>query len=388
MAEFLEQQALLHPDQAEEYNKLLALFNRRLWHQLTSSLAEFLSNVSNRRGDNFIQLYQQFLVKFEGKLNQLEFAKLVNYVALSHDDPEAAIAFYNAMLEKRMRLGADATLYLELLLWLYKLTSSAAEEDRAKTLGDVKQMIESKRPELDALEGVMDTCVHSTYYQLATEYFKEAGPHESYYKHALMLLAYTPMDSMSPEQATALATDMSLAAISGDSVYNFGEVLATPIVGALVGTPNEWLGELLRCFNRGDIEQFNMLVDTYSNEYFAQPALKLRHSFIKEKLALLSLVNFLFETPSHDRNIPFAAIADRTRLPLDQVEWLAMRAMSLELIKGSMDEVEQILHVDWVQPRVLDNDQMSHLAERLGEWSEKVTNASHFITDQTPELLG
>mmetsp|Transcript_84195 Transcript_84195/g.239045 ORF Transcript_84195/g.239045 Transcript_84195/m.239045 type:complete len:275 (+) Transcript_84195:448-1272(+) len=85
----------------------------------------------------------------------------------------------------------------------------------------------------------MDTCVHSTYYHLATEFFKEAGPHESYYKHALMLLAYTPMDSMSAEQATSLATDMSLAAISGDSVYNFGEVLATPIVGALVGTPNE-----------------------------------------------------------------------------------------------------------------------------------------------------
>mmetsp|Transcript_84196 Transcript_84196/g.239052 ORF Transcript_84196/g.239052 Transcript_84196/m.239052 type:complete len:235 (+) Transcript_84196:479-1183(+) len=234
----------------------------------------------------------------------------------------------------------------------------------------------------------MDTCVHSTYYHLATEFFKEAGPHESYYKHALMLLAYTPMDSMSAEQATSLATDMSLAAISGDSVYNFGEVLATPIVGALVGTPNEWLGELLRCFNKGDIEQFNMLVDTYSSEYFAQPALKLRHNFIKEKLALLSLMNFLFETPSHDRNIPFAAIADRTRLPLDQVEWLAMRAMSLELIKGSMDEVDQILHVDWVQPRVLDNDQMSHLADRLGEWSEKVATASNFITDQTPELLG
>lgn len=99
-------------------------------------------------------------------------------------------------------------------------------------------------------------------------------------------------------------------------------------------------------------------------------------------------MNFLFETPSHDRNIPFAAIADRTRLPLDQVEWLAMRAMSLELIKGSMDEVDQILHVDWVQPRVLDNDQMSHLADRLGEWSEKVATASNFITDQTPELLG
>merc|ERR1719502_570012 len=235
----------------------------------------------------------------------------------------------------------------------------------------------------------------------------------SYYKHALMLLAYTPFTPppsgdamatddapeaadlnvdplgarMSQEDAISLATDMSLAAISGDGVYNFGEVLATPIVGALENTPNHWLGELLRCFNRGDIEQFNAIVNTHSDAYYAQPALKIRHDFIKEKLALLSLMNFVFETPSHDRNIPFAAIAERTMLKLDQVEWLCMRAMSLELIKGTLDEVDQILHVEWVQPRVLDKDQLTHLVERLDEWSGKVTTASNFIEDETLELF-
>ena len=31
---------------------------------------------------------------------------------------------------------------------------------------------------------------------------------------------------------------------------------------------------------------------------------------------------------------------------------------------------------------------MNDLADRLGEWSEKVTTASNFIDDQTPELFG
>ena len=44
----------------------------------------------------------------------------------------------------------------------------------------------------------------------------------------------------------------------------------------------QWLGELLRCFNKGDIEQFNMLVDTYSSEYFAQPALKVRSPAVRK----------------------------------------------------------------------------------------------------------
>jgi len=39
------------------------------------------------------------------------------------------------------------------------------------------------------------------------------------------------------------------------------QVLATPIVSALEGTPNAWLGELLGVFNKGDIAGFALLFD-------------------------------------------------------------------------------------------------------------------------------
>jgi hypothetical protein len=51
----------------------------------------------------------------------------------------------------------------------------------------------------------------------------------------------------------------SLAAITGDGVFNFGEVVATAAVRSLAGTPNAWLGELLQAFNRGDIDAFNTI---------------------------------------------------------------------------------------------------------------------------------
>ena len=63
-----------------------------------------------------------------------------------------------------------------------------------------------------------------------------------------------------------------------------------------------------------------------------------------------------------------------------------MRAMSLGLIKGSMDELDQTLTVDWVQPRVLNAEQMRHLAGRLGEWAEKVDESMKLIEGQTAEL--
>jgi hypothetical protein len=51
----------------------------------------------------------------------------------------------------------------------------------------------------------------------------------------------------------------SLAAITGEGVFNFGEVVATAAVKALANTPNAWLGQLLEAFNKGDIDAFNTI---------------------------------------------------------------------------------------------------------------------------------
>lgn len=65
-----------------------------------------------------------------------------------------------------------------------------------------------------------------------------------------------------------------------------------------------------------------------------------------------------------------------------------MRAMSLKLVKGEMDEVARLVHVSWVQPRVLESSQLTRLAERLGEWRGRVDKAHVYVEEQTPELFG
>lgn len=86
---------------------------------------------------------------------------------------------------------------------------------------------------------------------------------------------------------------------------------------------------------------------------------------------LLCLVNMVFERPAHDRQIAFSDIAHRTRIPLGQVEWVLMRAMSLGLVRGALDEVDGVVSVTWVQPRVLDKRQLAMLCDQLGGWGER-----------------
>lgn len=40
-----------------------------------------------------------------------------------------------------------------------------------------------------------------------------------------MFLAYTPLEGIPPEEQYNLATDISLAALTGEGVFNFGEVV-------------------------------------------------------------------------------------------------------------------------------------------------------------------
>jgi 26S proteasome regulatory subunit N9 len=48
-----------------------------------------------------------------------------------------------------------------------------------------------------------------------------------------------------------------------------------------------------------------------------------------------------------------------------------MRSMSLGLIKGTIDEVEQNVNVTWIQPRVLDRHHIEMLCAQIDDWSAR-----------------
>ena len=97
----------------------------------------------------------------------------------------------------------------------------------------------------------------------------------------------------------------------------------------------------------------------------------------------MALIESVFRRPADDRAIPFATIAAETKLPEDEVEHLVMKALSLRLVKGSLDQVDGIARIEWVQPRVLDRAQMQALRDRLDGWCAKVAQVSEYVTSQT-----
>lgn len=65
-----------------------------------------------------------------------------------------------------------------------------------------------------------------------------------------------------------------------------------------------------------------------------------------------------------------------------------MRAMSLGLVKGCIDEVDQVVEITYVKPRVLDRGQIGQLKEKLHGWAGKVLETRNLLENNTAELIG
>ena len=113
-----------------------------------------------------------------------------------------------------------------------------------------------------------------------------------------------------------------------------------------------------------------------------------RRTAVQEKLTLLALVHLVFEKDSTERTINFSEISDRLQVSIDQVEWVVMRAFSVRLLEGSVDQVEQTVQITWVLPRVLNDAQTTDLAGRFSEWSNKVRTTKEYMQEQTVSTFG
>jgi len=49
-----------------------------------------------------------------------------------------------------------------------------------------------------------------------------------------------------------------------------------------------------------------------------------------------------------------------------------MKAMSLDLVKGSIDEVEELVHVNWILPRYLSRSHLEIMVRKLEAWETKM----------------
>eukprot|EP00041_Stephanoeca_diplocostata_P029612 m.880527 g.880527 ORF g.880527 m.880527 type:complete len:387 (-) comp23591_c2_seq4:2713-3873(-) len=369
-----EQAEAANPAAAETWFKLESFYNRRLWHQMTLVLVDFVKNDFFSNGSGLVALYENVVRDIEDRIDPLSLVRIINAVFTQIEDPAACIAFVEP-IQKKVQSDVMATVSLNTMI--------ALQHTELKDLDKAKEVLKDCESSLDAMVGV--TPVHAAYYKAASSLHKIEGSHANFYADALKYLGCVDMDTMEDKEAVALAYDLGIAALLGDGIYNIGELLSHRVVDALRGAAEHaWLVELLDAFNAGNVGKFSDLRPTWSAKC---PALAGHADALLLKVRLLAVMEQVFQRQAKDRTIAFGDLATAANVAEDEVEVLVMKALSLGLVKGTLDQIDQVVAFTWVQPRVLDKTQLQDMHVRLGDWLTKVESATQLMSQTAPELL-
>jgi len=362
----------------EYLNRVADFHKRRLWHQLTLELASFVKLPVALQID-LVELYKKFISTFEAKLNQLSFVRIIADISVQLQGEER-INFVTTISElPKVVQSQEAFIDSRSVLAQILLTSG----DKAGT----KATLQKAQSALDTTAG-LDATVYSNFYRAWANYHKAMGDAQSFYNSAIQYIAYTQIDALPKAELGALAFDLGLAALLGEEIFNFGDLLEHPVLDSLNGTEHQWLSDVINAFNNGDINLWQKLQNDFAPQLNQQEAVRAKHVLLEQKIRVMSLVEMLWKRPSDQRSVPLGEVAAVTQLPVDEVEMLIMRTLSLGLIRGSIDEVDQILSVTWVQPHILNMEQIGNMSARLGGWTERVKTALRVVESGLPQELG
>ncbi|KAI9202273.1 uncharacterized protein BJ171DRAFT_182520 [Polychytrium aggregatum] len=366
VSSFLNQQAQ-SASSADVRAGLLAfndLYEKKLWHQLTLALAKFQDLPG--AGQFLIPLCEHFISDWEKHINKLSLIQFAARASKELKDPKASLEFLAAYAEKLKDndQAKDAFVLATMEAAHYKLITDNLDGCRA-AIDQCEKILE----QLTAT----DPTINASFYRVSAHYYKVTAAYPQYYHSALLYLSSVSLDDLSVQEKVERAHDLALSAIFGAGLYNFGELLMHPILDSLKGTTFEWLRNLLFCYNTGDIDGFNRI--TSSAEFLKQTLLSNSLAFLRQKLCLMTLVEMVFRKSKEERSrLTFQQISTETRVTMDEVEHLVMRALSLGLLKGKIDEIDRVVEVSWVQPRVLDMNQIKTIKARIEEWAAKVSD--------------
>lgn len=154
------------------------------------------------------------------------------------------------------------------------------------------------------------------------------------------------------------------------------------------GSTYGWIMDLLKAFGEGTFALFDKACADHRAQIDATPELQqAEKTVLRPKMCALALMELAFRKPKKQRRLTFSEIADHCRVGPKEVEFLVMKAMCANLIRGQIDEVEGLVMVTWVKPRILDNSRIDLMRDGVDAWAAQAGLLLESLEDMTPELL-
>lgn len=371
------------PEILELSYQLEDFYERKLWNQLTLALQQFYETPANQNGPLRAKLFDLFVSKCHNKLNYL---RVIDFLLLSFPEPQECLAKLQqlqadivAELGKRYSLrrlddpesqinGDEAVVYIRLQIARHALL--LADLSSAELILDsISEKFET------TLQNDYTSQINAAFYLTKCQYYKYYENYNLFYTNGLLYLSSVE-GAMSDEQRVLFCYDLCIAALLGDKIYNFGELILHDILQSISDLQNAyfWLYNLILNLNCGNLAEFNRWLNQDAQS--KSPQVWSHRDFLHQKIVIMALLELILSKLTPDKTLLFQEISSATGISLDDVEFSIIKCFSLGLIKGHINQLQQTLVVTWLQPRVLNLDQVKNLYSRLVDWNSKVDGLS------------
>ena len=163
----------------EKYLSLGQLYDSRKWHQLTNELDAVVNDESLWIDRNILDLYKDFVEKFESKLNPLRLVLFAEAASKQHftgdgfepaseGELQTALEFMESIAKKPF-LSDEAKSVAKMRICDYLISLNRTSE--------AKKLLEEAFAKFSMLEGsAAESTVKSSYYRAESNYYRQVGP--------------------------------------------------------------------------------------------------------------------------------------------------------------------------------------------------------------------
>jgi 26S proteasome regulatory subunit N9 len=161
----------------------------------------------------------------------------------------------------------DTSQALEFLQGLLKQVDTPTT--REAYLPSITASLSKASKELDQSDNIPSN-IYSSFYRVSGDLAKSKADYVGYYKNSLLYLACLDIQNLdktlNKDERIARSRDLGIAALLGETIYNFGELLMHPIIEDLKDSQYKWLYDLLLAFNAGSLGKFESLLPYVQQE--------------------------------------------------------------------------------------------------------------------------
>jgi 26S proteasome regulatory subunit N9 len=336
--------------------------NLRLWHQLSGHLIELSENPSLHEGEYLINLYDNVIKSIESVFNPMKIMLIIKNLLKNYSqNQEKGINFLDEV-HKRMNFSGEELIFLdclktECLLGLNR--QYEAEDLLIKVKLSLEKLFE------------VDHFIYAYFYFLYAKYSEIKGKYDDFYGFSIQFFAYCSDNQVSLQEKIRLSYKMAVACLIGERMYNFTELVEKDFFKVLIGSSYEWIYNIILSLNSGNVLQFQESIRNYHKEIQSEAVLFSKVSLLDMKIRISALLNLIFQKNKNEKAFSYQEISNFCNCDYNTVEIISMKALSLGLIRGYIDEIEKSLVVNWVQPKFLDKERILILAERIDGWISK-----------------